>query len=116
MNSTLPRLTTIKRENYIWYIYIFISIMAIVSNYFESNFVISKDRKNYNYYHYINIGILIISTLIYLYFIYLNYQAYKAKKNTSNYINLLASILVLIAGLLYLYTTFKTKFEEEIFI
>ncbi|MBO4245912.1 MAG: hypothetical protein J5892_04180 [Bacilli bacterium] len=113
MNNKIKQ---IHNENYIWYIYIFISIMAIISNIFEEHFVTSHNKKDYNYFHYINLGIFVISLIIYGYFVYLNYKAYLKNKKANNIYNLFASILFFIAGFIYVYTTFNDSFEEEIAI
>ena len=110
------RLTQIHNENYIWYIYIFLSIMAIVSNFFEQNFVINHHKKDYNYYHYINLGIFIISLIIYGYFVYLNYQTFLKKQKRDSLLNLLASLLIFIGGFLYVYTSFHHSYNDEIAI
>ena len=116
MNPLDNKLKTIQRENYVWYIYIFISIMAIVSNVFEKQFVLNHHKKDYKYFHYINLFIFLISLIIYGYFIYLNYKAYFKKKKATNLYNLVASLLFFIAGFIYLYTCFNDSFEEEIAI
>ena len=116
MNPYNNKINKIHQENYIWYIYIFISIMAIISNIFEEQFVSKHHKKDYNWFHYINLGIFLISLIIYGYFVYLNYQAYLKNKKTNSSLNLFASILFFIAGFIYVYTCFNDSFEDELAI
>ncbi len=123
MNDLENKLNKISNENIIWYIYIFIAIFALVSNYFESDYLKNKNHHEYIIYHDINIVILIVSILIYCYFIYNNYQNCQkqnphtnSQSKENNDLNLIASILILIAGLIYLYTTIMDTTEDEVAI
>lgn len=110
----------IRIENFIWIIYFFIAIAAIVSNYFEENYIKTKNIKNFKTYKTINITIFIIAFFIYLYFVYFNYKnVSNLKKNASKQkvlntnINFIASILFLIGGLFYLYTESNSLNTED---
>jgi len=106
------KLRDIRIENFIWIVYLFISAAALLSNYFETDYIKTKNKKDYYIYKKINITIFIIAFFIYLYFLYRNYKnVSELKKTISNnkkvlysQINLIAAILFLIGGILYLYT------------
>lgn len=106
------KLRDIQIENFIWIIYLFISAAALLSNYYESDYLKTNNIKEYKIYKKINITIFIIAIFIYLYFLYKNYKnVTELKKTISNNkevlyseINLIAAILFLVGGILYLYT------------
>lgn len=106
------KLRDIQIENFIWIIYLFISASALLSNFYESDYLKTNNKKDYRIYKKINISIFIIAIFIYLYFLYKNYKnVSELKKTISNNktvlyseINLIAAILFLVGGILYLYT------------
>ena len=65
-NNTIRNL---KIENLIWIIYLFISIAALVSNYFEEDYIKTKNFKDFRTYKTINVEIFIVAFFIYLYFV-----------------------------------------------
>ena len=105
------KLKEIKIENFIWIIYFFITISALVSNYYEEDYIKTKSSKDYKIFKNINVTLFTVAFFIYLYFVYLNYKNISnLRKNTSKKkvlyanINFIAAILFLIGGILYLYT------------
>ena len=105
------KLKEIKIENFIWIIYFFITISALVSNYYEEDYIKTKSSKDYRIFKNINVTLFTVAFFIYLYFVYLNYKNItNLRKNTSSKkvlyanINFIAAILFLIGGILYLYT------------
>ena len=116
------KIKDIKRENFIWITYFFISIFAIISNYYEEKFVKTHNIKNFKTFKNINTTIFLIAFFIYLYFVYLNYRNVSTlKKNASkkkvlySNINFIASILFLIGGIFYLFTeSTSNEIEEDI--
>lgn len=106
------KLRDIHIENFIWIIYLFIAAAALLSNHFEEDFLKTNNKKDYRIYKKINITIFIIAFFIYLYFLYHNFKnVSELKKNASNnkkllfaQINVIAAILFLVGGILYLYT------------
>ena len=119
MNS--EKIKDIKIENFIWIIYFFIVIAALASNHFEEEYVKKHQLKDYQTFKKINITIFTIAFFIYLYFVYFNYKNISnLKKNTSkkkvlySQINLIAAILFLVGGTIYLFTeSTSNDFEEE---
>lgn len=106
------RLRDIHIENFIWIVYLFISTAALISNKFEEHFVKTNNSQDYRIFKKINITIFIVAFFIYLYFLYHNVKnVSELKKNISNdrkvlfaQINVIAAILFLVGGILYLYT------------
>ena len=105
------KLKEIKIENFIWIIYFFITISALVSNYYEEDYIKTKSSKDYRIFKNINVTLFTVAFFIYLYFVYLNYKNItNLRKNTSQKkvlyanINFIAAVLFLIGGILYLYT------------
>lgn len=115
------KLRDIQIENFIWIVYLFISTAALISNYFESDFIKTNNGKDYKIFKKINITIFIVAFFIYLYFLYRNFKnVSELKKNASNdkkvlfaQINVIAAILFLVGGILYLYTE-SNDIDQEI--
>ncbi len=110
MKEIEEQLNELRIEDYIWIIFIFISIVAIVSDYFERKWLLNKNRKDYQTFKTINIVLLTISFFVYLYFVLLSYKKYKqnyGKKSVREMfftrLDLLASALFLIGGLLNIF-------------
>ncbi|MBE6155694.1 MAG: hypothetical protein E7164_02950 [Firmicutes bacterium] len=101
-------------ENIIWLIYIFISILAIVSNFYEKRFYHFRTFQDKQKYRYLNITIFVIAIIIYLYFLYRNLK----HVNNGNYsfLAVFASVLFLIAGIITLYIEYQTAQDEGIAI
>lgn len=109
-------LDNIEKENLIWLIYLFIIGANFISNYFEEKFLLTKDPHVIKIVRSINLLVLSIALIIYIYYVYLSYQG--IKKNTKNsifkYLILIASILVLIGGIIYLYVEWNKTVEPEL--
>ena len=109
MDNTLKKL---KIEDYIWLIYIFISIFAIISNYYERKYYYFKVFQDQKTYRYINIIIFEIAIIIYLYFLYQNIL--QAKENLYSFLSVFSSALFVIAGAITLYIEYSLSQEAEI--
>ena len=104
-------LQELETEDFIWIIYSFIVLGALISNVLERDWVVQHHSKSYREFHFINTTIFFVSFLIYLYFVWLNYKHIKETKHYSsmkelflNEANFVASCLFLIGGLIYLFT------------
>ena len=111
MNKKIEeRLRQITLENYIWVIYIFLIILCFISNYYEKNYFLTNNQISKEKYRYILIFIFLVALLVYLYFLYDSYKNYKnisiydskKKKDFAEY-SLVGSILIFIAGAIFLY-------------
>lgn len=99
-------------ENFIWVVYFFIAIFAIISNEFEKKYYKDNNKKDQLKYKNINVTIFIVALLIYLYFIYRNIK--HINDNKYAFLGLYASILFFIAGSIYLYIEYSSLEEAEI--
>lgn len=104
------KLRQIRIEDYIWVIYIGIIALSYYSNYLEKKYYVSGDLDSK--YKYRNIMILIFSILIVVYFYFLcdSYKSFNdlkfsdsEKKKRLLYLSFLASLLIFISGIIFLY-------------
>ena len=124
MEEINEQLAELRIEDYIWIIFIFVSIAAIVSDYFEKDWLLTKNKKNYQTYKNINVTLLTISFIVYLYFVLLSYKKYKQTRHNKSIkelffseVNLFAASLFLIGGLLNIYTEVKSNVgDADIFL
>lgn len=110
-------------EDYIWIIYIFLAIFAIVSNHFEKEYLIKHDKRDENIFRTINTEIFIVIFIIYLYFVFVNYKHVKrlapnASPKEIFFANagLVAALLFLIAGGISLYISIAGNNEDNIIL
>ncbi len=121
MDKVTKTLHELDIEDLIWVIYIFISALAIYSNYLERIYVTKHDVLAKKKYKTINISILSIGFFIYLYFLILAYQKYKEKDNRTtlkdNLIKnarLIASILLIISAIITLLSEIMSDDDTDI--
>ena len=122
MNEKLERLEDIKIENNIWLLYLIIIGVSYWSNSFEKKYFLYNDEEAKEIYRILTIIIFAVVTMVYFYF------ADDAIKNVKNLkpwddkkkvkltnLNALASSLILIAGLIFLYIAIvDTELNVEI--
>ena len=104
------RLKRLKEEDLIWLVYFFIVTFAIISNYYEKDYFITNNQISKEKYRNILIFIFSVALLVYTYFLYDSYKDYKnlsiydnkKKKDFTKY-SLIGSILIFIAGSIFLY-------------
>lgn len=101
MKEIKETLKELNIEDMIWLTYLFISTFAIISNYYERNYIKEKNKNSYQKYKTINYNILLISLIIYLYFLYRSIKRY-IKDNNKNKTNIIANTLFSVASLLTL--------------
>ena len=101
MEEIKEKLKELNIEDMIWLTYLFISTFAIISNYYERNYIKEKNKNSYQKYKTINYNILLISLIIYLYFLYRSIKRY-IKDNNKNKTNIIANTLFSVAALLTL--------------
>ena len=93
-------------EDLLWVIFVFLSIMNIISNYYQKEFVVTncqyyEDKAN-------NISIVVLSILVfvYLYFFLRNYNMYNDKGNNvtkEDFVKVIGSLLFVIGAICLLY-------------
>ena len=110
MNNIEERLREIRNEDFIWIIYIGIIMLSYYSNYLEEKYFKNNDLNSKEKYRTINIIIFSILLLVYLYFLIDSYNGIKSlnektddKVKFMTYLSFIASLLIVIAGIIYLY-------------
>lgn len=108
-NEKYERLKDIKTENIIWVIYIVIIIMSWYANSKEKKYILYNDEKNRKEYQKLMTLIFSILVIFYYYFAKDSWEDFKKlnandtnKKKGLTYASLMASILILISGLIFL--------------
>lgn len=109
MNDVEKKLKRLKNEDIIWIIYFFIVVFALYSNKLDRDYLLKKDKEAYKREKSINITIFFVAFFIYLYFLLLlteDIDSMEKNFNDENYrstfIQLIAAILFLIGGAIYL--------------
>ena len=118
MSINYERLKEIKINDFIFVVYIVISIAAIICNKIEEN-NIKNNKESTKVITSIRSAIIIVGILIYLYFVYTSYKNFKnpdknlsnKDKKANNYA-LLSSILFLIASIIVFYVNLLNTNEE----
>ena len=100
----------LKIEEGIWIIYLVIIFLSFYSNALERNYFLYNDIECKKKYQEIMIIIFTVLLLIYIYFFYNSYKEIQninpfdnSKKNNLIYLAFIASLLLVISGILYLY-------------
>ena len=109
MNDISKKLKRLRNEDIIWIIYFFIVVFALYSNKLDRDYLLNHDNGAYKSEKYINIGIFFVTFFIYLYFVLLlteDLSNMERNFNNDNYrstfIQLIAALLFLIGGSIYL--------------
>ena len=111
MNQALnKKLKQLKIEDFIWLVYIGIIILSWYSNSLERSYYINNDIESKNKYRSIIIFIFLILLIVYSYFLIDAYNSIKElniydsnKKKRLIYLSFIASLLIFISGLIFLY-------------
>lgn len=118
MNIDYERLKEIKINDFIFVVYIVISIAAIICNNIEED-NIKNNKESTKVITSIRSAIIIVGILIYLYFVYTSYKNFKnpnknlsKKDKKANNYALLSSILFLIASIIVFYVNLLNTNEE----
>ncbi len=116
MNDVEKKLKRLKNEDIIWIVYFFIVVFALYSNKLDRDYLLKKDKDAYKREKSINITIFFIAFFIYLYFLLLLTEDLgNMEKNfddpnyRSTFIQLIAAILFLIGGAIYLINEITRK-------
>ena len=122
MNNNMDILKIIDIENNIWIIYFILIGLSFWANSYEKKYYIYNDLKSKEKYRQINTLVFSIALVVYNYFFTSNYNDYKnlkqsdsSRKKFLNEINYLASLLILVAGTIFLFISiFDTDLDTEI--
>ena len=119
--DVLARLKRLKSEDFIWIIYFFIAAFAIFSNKLERDYVLNKNSVAYKKSKTINIILFLVAFFIYLYFVLLFTQDlnnmeknFNNEKYRNTFLQLIAALLFLIGGIIYLVEAISERDIEEI--
>lgn len=96
------KLQRISEENFIWVVYFFIIIAALLSNAYEKYFLETGDYRKQKIFKTLNITIFCVAFFIYLYFVVISYQNVQELRETSTKKEVLSAHMQLIASLLFL--------------
>lgn len=104
------KLQRLREEDFIWVIYFFIALFAIISDAYERNFVLTNNLKSQKKFKTINITIFIVALFIYVHFVLVNYENVHAlkrdvskKEGLNKHLGLVSALLFLIGGVIALY-------------
>lgn len=116
MDDLNKQIKLINNEDIVWYIYFFIIISALFTNYLEKKYLYDKNKYNKELAQKINTIILVVAFFIYLYFLKLAYDnakdAYKSNDIKNRRIcmeRLIVSTLFLVAGAIAIYTDYDNN-------
>lgn len=119
MNDVEKKLKRLKNEDIIWIVYFFIVVFALYSNKLDRDYLLKKDKDAYKREKSINITIFFLAFFIYLYFLLLLTEDLgNMEKNfddpnyRSTFIQLIAAILFLIGGAIYLINEITRKDDD----
>ena len=119
MNDISRKLKRLRNEDIIWIIYFFIVVFALYSNKLDRDYLLNHDNGAYKSEKYINIGIFFVTFFIYLYFVLLlteDLSNMERNFNNDNYrstfIQLIAALLFLIGGSIYLINEIVRKDDD----
>ena len=115
MNDINETLNELKIEDYVWIIYIFLAIFALISNYYEKNYTVTKNKDARKNFRTINTTIFIITFFIYLYFVLLNYKEIKklGANASPKRVFWANAVLFLIAGIISLLISIFGEDEDD---
>lgn len=113
---------TIQIEEYIWIIYLVLIGLSFYANSIEKRYYIYNNDSDKSKYRSIIILIFFIALLVYIYFFNNSYNDVLKLKETDSYnkkffnqANLLASTLIFIAGIIFLFIAiYDTDLDTEI--
>lgn len=115
-NNINDKLKELRIEDFIWIIYIGIIFMSWYSNSLERKYFTKRDLNAKTKYREIMVGIFIILFFVYLYFLYSSYESLKSLKPSDSeekkqlvILSFIASLFILISGIIYLYVAYKDK-------
>ena len=121
MNNIKEQLNNLKIEDLIWIIYFFLATAALISNYYERKTLYIRNNPNNKTSKTINITIFVITFFIYLYFVLLNWRNVErlrhqihSKDILHSQARLIAALLFLIGGFIYLVTEINSSNEVEL--
>lgn len=104
-NNDFREIERLNFEDILWIIFIGLSILNIVSNSYQKNYVRSKEQYYEDKANNISVFVLTILVFVYLYFFLRNYNMYNNKGNPSNadLVKVVGSMFFIIGTICLLY-------------
>lgn len=99
MNNTDDYLNRLKLEDYIFIIFIVVSILNIYGNNLLKKTHIYNDNKYKKNADEIFLIVIIVTTILYVYFFKRNYNVYKKTKSNKLIIKVIGSFLILVGSI-----------------
>lgn len=116
MKDLNNELNLLQNEDFIWLIYFFIVIFALIANKLERSYIYNNNIKDQQLAQKITTTILIVAFFIYLYFVLVNYKNLEfIKKNSNNkdvrvaFERLITAIIFLVGGAFAIYADFDAN-------
>ena len=105
MNTIEKELKRLNFEDILWCIFIILSILNIVSNKLQKDYVMTNHQYYEDNANNISVCVLSILVFIYLYFFLRNYRMYNDKESPTNadFVKVIGSLLFIIGSLCLLY-------------
>ena len=110
------KLKEIKIENFIWIIYLGIILLSFISNGYEKNYILFGNDIDKKKYREIMLTIFSILVIVYAYFLVDAYSGLKDLKESDSIkkkqlvsLSCLASLLIFISGIIFLYIAYKDE-------
>lgn len=120
-NSIFEKIKETNIEDIIWLTYFFIIIANLYSNYLERDYIKNNNIRSRNLFRQINLYVLVIAFVIYLYFVFLSYKSIRnlrsnatQKKVFLTNLTLISALLFLIAGALNIFIQKNSIYDDEI--
>lgn len=106
------RIKQTKIEDFIFLVYYIIITLSLYANVIERRYLIYKNHADREKYRYLLLIIFIIATIIYFYNVISSYDDFKDSDGYNkclNKLSLIASILILISGVIYVYIIYQDR-------
>ena len=117
MNKLQKHIKGLNLENIIWFVYIFLVSLNIISNKYEYDHVVTGNTEYRNIFRSINLFVVIVGIWIYTYFLIQNLNQTHDNKNPKkvhlNNVSVIASLVFFIGGILNIYLALN-GFDEDI--
>ena len=109
-NDKIREINRLNFEDILWVIFIILSILNIVSNKLQKDYVITNDNCYEEDANRISIVVLLILVFVYVYFYIRNYRMYNNKDNPSkeDLVKVLGSMFFVLGALCLLYFQIKS--------
>lgn len=105
-NDKMSELNRLNFEDILWIIFIILSILNIVGNKYQKDYVISNDEYYEDKAKNVSILVLTVLVFVYLYFVVRNYNMYNSKMENAtkeDFIKVMGSLFFLIGTFCLLY-------------